>query len=124
LKFLVIIETFKQWCHYLEESSHLIKILTDDNNLCKFINVKILNKRQAQWAVKLTVFDFVIFHRSNKINLIDASLKHSDYVKIISKSIDRFLSTLSKKLTAMSATIFKFSTIISHLETVCQACEK
>jgi len=124
LKFLIIVKVFKQWHHYLEESSHLIEILTDHNNLCEFMNVKMLNKKQAQWVVKLTVFDFVIFHRSSKINLINVSLRHSDYIKIISENIDRFLSTLQKKLATMSATMFKFLTIISCLKTVCQAYEE
>jgi hypothetical protein len=31
---------------------------------------------------------------------------------------------LQRKLAAMPATMFKFSAIISHLETVCQACEE
>jgi len=48
LKFLIIVETFKQWHHYLEKSSHSIEILTDHNNLCEFMNVKMLNERQAQ----------------------------------------------------------------------------
>jgi len=66
----------------------------------------------------------VILHRSDKINLVDASLRHSDYVKIISENIDRFLSTLQKKLAAMFTTMSKFLTIISCFETVCQACEE
>jgi len=119
LKFLIIVEAFKQWCYYLEESSHSIEILIDHNNLCEFMNVKMLNKRQAQWTVKLAVFNFVILHRLSKINLINVSLKSSNYIKIISESIDRFLSTLQRKLTAISAIMFKFSVIISCLETVC-----
>ena len=64
------------------------------NNLCEFINIKMLNSRQARWAVKLTAFDFIILHRLSKINLINASSRHSDYIKIVSESIDRLLSTL------------------------------
>ena len=94
LKFLVIIEVFKQWCHYLEESSHSIKILIDHNNLCEFMNVKMLNKRQTQWVVKFIVFNFVILHRLSKINLINMLLRCSDYVKIISENINRLLSIL------------------------------
>jgi len=48
LKFLIIVKTFKQWCHYLKRSSHSIEILTDHNNLCEFMNVKMLNERQTQ----------------------------------------------------------------------------
>ena len=88
------------------------------------MNVKLLNERQTQWTVKLTVFDFVILHRLSKINFVNASLRHSNYVKIISESIDKLLLTLQRKLTAMFATMFKFSAIISCLETVCQACEE
>jgi len=58
------------------------------------MNIKMLNERQVQWVVKLTVFDFVILHKLSKINLIDASLRCSNYVKIISESIDKFFSTL------------------------------
>ena len=119
LKLLTIIETFKQWHHYLKESSYLIEVLIDHNNLCEFINVKMLNSRQAKWAVKLAAFNFVILHRLSKINLTDVLLRHSDYIKIISKSIDRFLSTLQRKLAAMPATIPKSLMTISCLEAVC-----
>jgi len=88
------------------------------------MNVKMLNKRQAQWVVKLAVFNFVILHRLSKINFVNASLRHSNYVKIISESIDKLLLTLQRKLTAMFATMFKFSAIISHLVTVCQTCKE
>jgi len=94
------------------------------NNLCEFINIKTLNEQQAQWAVRLAVFNFVIKHRSDKTNPADAPLRRSDYVEVISESIDRLLPTLQRKLAAMSATMFKFSVIISCLKTVCQACEE
>ena len=124
LKLLAIVETFKQWCHYLKSNKYSVKILTDHNNLCEFMNVKTLNKRQAQWAVKLAAFDFVIMHRSNKINLINASSRHPDYIQIINESIDRLLSILQRKLAAMSAIIFKFLMIISCLEIICHVYEE
>ncbi len=124
LELLVIVEAFKQWHHYLEKSTHSVKVLTDHNNLCEFMNIKMLNEQQAQWAVRLAVFDFVIKHRSSKTNLTDALSRRSDYVEVISENIDRLLSTLQRKLAAMPATMFKSSVIISCLETVCQACEE
>ncbi len=124
LELLVIVEAFKQWHHYLERSTHSVKVLTDHNNLCEFMNIKMLNEWQAQWAVRLAVFDFVIKHRSDKTNLTDASLRRSDYVEAISENIDRLLSMLQRKLAAMPATMLKFLTIISCLKTVCQACEE
>ena len=88
------------------------------------MNVKTLNKRQAQWAVKLAVFDFVIMHRSNKTNSANVPSRCSDYVQIINESIDKLLSILQRKLAAMPATIFKSLTIISHLEIICHFCEE
>jgi len=124
LELLVIVEAFKQWHHYLERSTHSVEVLMNHNNLCEFINIKTLNEQQAQWAVRLAVFNFVIKHRSDKTNSADAPLRRSDYVEVISESIDRLLPTLQRKLAAMSATMFKFSVIISCLKTVCQACEE
>jgi len=83
-----------------------------------------LNEQQTQWAVRLAAFDFVIKHRSDKTNLTNALLRRSDYIEVISENIDRLLSTLQRKLAAMSETMFKFLTIISCLKTVCQACEE
>jgi len=124
LELLVIVEAFKQWHHYLEWSTHSVKVLTDHNNLCEFINIKMLNEQQTQWTVRLAGFDFVIKHRLSKTNLTDVSSRCSDYVEVISENIDRLLSMLQRKLAAMPATMLKFSTIISCFKTVCQACEK
>ena len=124
LELLVIIEMFKQWHHYLKKSKYSVEILTDHNNLCEFMNVKTLNKKQAQWAVKLAVFDFVIMHRSNKTNLINVPSRCSDYIQIINENIDRLLSILQRKLAAMFATIFKSLTIINHFKIIYHACEE
>lgn len=48
LKLLIIVETFKQWHYYLKESLYSIKILTNHNNLCDFMKIKSLNKRQIK----------------------------------------------------------------------------
>ncbi len=124
LKLLVIVEAFKQWHHYLERSTHSVKVLTDHNNLCEFMNIKMLNEQQAWWAVRLAAFNFVIKHRSDKTNLTDALSRRSDYVEATSENIDRLLSTLQRKLAAMPATMLKSSVIISCFKTVCQACEE
>ena len=72
---LVIIMAFKQWRHYLEDSTHSVEVLINHNNLCRFMNVKSLNRRQIRWAVKLTVYDFMILHCSGKSNSADALLR-------------------------------------------------
>jgi len=124
LELLVIVEAFKQWHHYLERSTYSVKVLTNHNNLCEFMHVKMLNKRQTWWTVRLITFDFVIMHRLSKTNPADASSRCSDYVKVTDESISKLLLTLQRKLAAMPATMLKFSVIISCLETVCQACEE
>ena len=45
LELLVIIEVFKQWCHYLKNSQYSVEVLTDHNNLQSFMKVKALNER-------------------------------------------------------------------------------
>ena len=45
--FLVIVEAFKTWRHYLEGYKHKILVLTDYNNLCQFIDIKSLSSHQA-----------------------------------------------------------------------------
>ena len=78
-KLLAIIIAFKQWRHYLESSTHLVEVLTDYNNLHRFMNVKSLNGRQIRWAVKLAVYDFIILHHSGKSNSVNALSRQSDY---------------------------------------------
>jgi hypothetical protein len=107
LELLVIVEAFKQWHHYLEKNTHSVKVLTDHNNLCGFMNIKMLNEQQTQWAVRLAAFDFVIKHRQQD-KPHRCAVRRSDYVEAISENIDRLLSTLQRKLAAMPATMFKF----------------
>ena len=63
---LAIVMAFKQWRHYLKDSTHSIEILTDHNNLHRFMNVKSLNEKQIRWAMKLAVYNFVILYCSEK----------------------------------------------------------
>ena len=43
---LAIVETFKTWKHYLEESQHEMLIFTNYNNLCRFMDMKNLSFEQ------------------------------------------------------------------------------
>ena len=47
---LVIVEAFKTWRHYLEGWKHKILVLTNHNNLRRFMNTKNLSSRQVKWA--------------------------------------------------------------------------
>ena len=124
LKLLVIVETFKQWHHYLEDSWYSIEILTDHNNLWSFMKVKALNERQAWWAVKLATFNFVILHWLSKTNSADALLRHPDYCQDVSESVELLLLTLQRKLVIMSTTLSIVSVTVSWLKGDCQAQEE
>ena len=56
-------DSFTQWRHFLEGSSHKITVFSDHKNLSYFKNARVLNQRQAQWAQFLTRFDFKITYR-------------------------------------------------------------
>ena len=40
---LAIVETFKTWRHYLKNCKHEVFVLTDHNNLCRFMETKSLS---------------------------------------------------------------------------------
>ncbi len=78
-KLLIIVAMFKHWWHYVEDSYHTVKVLTDHNNLKNFMNVWKLNERQVKWVMRLLICDFEIAHKSGKTNSINASSRWSDY---------------------------------------------
>ena len=47
-KLLAIVETFKTWKHYLEGSRQEVLVLTDHNNLRRFMDTKSLSSRQVR----------------------------------------------------------------------------
>ena len=49
-EFLAIIDAFKTWRHYLEDCKHKVFMLTNHNNLHRFMNTKSLSFRQVRWA--------------------------------------------------------------------------
>ena len=57
---LAIVEAFKTWRHYLEGSQHEVLVLTNHNNLCRFMETKSLSSRQVRWAQKLSRYHFQI----------------------------------------------------------------
>ena len=59
-KLLAIVEAFKTWRHYLKDCKHKVFVLTDYNNLCRFMDIKSLNSRQVRWAQELSRYHFRI----------------------------------------------------------------
>ena len=60
VKLLAIIEAFKTWRHYLEGCKHKVLILTDYNNLRRFMDTKSLSFHQVRWAQELLRYHFQI----------------------------------------------------------------
>jgi hypothetical protein len=68
---LAIVETMKQWQHYLEVANHKDLIQCDHKNLEYFQTSKVLSRRQARWAEILSSYDFTIEHLEGKRNPAD-----------------------------------------------------
>ena len=47
---LTIIKVFKNWCHYLEDCQYEVLVLTNHNNLLRFMDTKSLSSCQIRWA--------------------------------------------------------------------------
>ena len=65
---LAIVEAFKTWRHYLENYRHEVLVLTDHNNLQRFMDTKSLSSRQVRWAQELSRYHFQIDYRQGKAN--------------------------------------------------------
>jgi hypothetical protein len=60
---LAIIYSFQEWRHYILGSEIPILVLSDHLNLQSFMEKKLLNRRQARWAVQLSEYNFSIVFR-------------------------------------------------------------
>ena len=67
-KLLAIVKAFKTWRHYLEGSQHELLVLTDHNNLCRFMDIKSLSSKQVRWAQKLSRYHIRIDYCQGKAN--------------------------------------------------------
>ena len=66
---LAIVKAFKTWRHYLEGCKHEVLVLTDHNNLRRFMDTKSLSSRQVRWAQELSQYHFRIDYRQGKANV-------------------------------------------------------
>ena len=76
---MAIIKALKHWRRFLEGSCHPILGHTDHKNLIYFTESKILNQRQARWAMDLLAFDFKIKYIPGSKNIIPDSLRRRPY---------------------------------------------
>lgn len=71
VELLAIVESLKIWHHYLERAAHTIPVLTDHENLKKFIEITCQSSRQIWWAQELPQYDFKIDYRARSKNSAD-----------------------------------------------------
>ena len=113
---LAIVEVFKTWRHYLEGSQHKMLVLTDHNNLCRFIDMKSLSSRQVRWAQKLSRYHFRIDYHQGKANRTANALSRypqqsAEEEKILRTENVKILHHLQSLLTKVSG----LSVNTSHL---------
>ena len=93
---LVIVESFKQWRHYLKGARHQILVRCDDKNLEYFTMTKMLSRRQARWSEILSSYDFRIEHLEGSKNPADGPSQRPDYEIGYERPIGRLLATYIK----------------------------
>jgi hypothetical protein len=92
---LAIVETLKQWWHYLEGANHKVLIRCDHKNLEYFQTSKVLSRRQARWSEVLSAYDFVIEHLEGSKNPADGPSRRPDYEIGYERPVARLLATVS-----------------------------
>jgi len=92
---LAIVETLKQWRHYLEGANHKVLIQCDHKNLEYFQTSKVLSRRQARWSEVLSAYDFVIEHLDGSKNPADGPSRRRDYEIGYKRPVARLLATVS-----------------------------
>ena len=76
---LVIICCLEAWRHFLEGMRSKFEVWTNHKNLEYFMTNQKLNRQQAQWALYLFRFDFVLKHISgSKIGKADRLSRRPD----------------------------------------------
>src|SRR5882762_9148606 len=77
---LAIIRSLEEWRHFVEGARHKVEIWTDHKNLEYFLTAKKLNRRQAQWSLYLSRFDFAMHHRPGRsMGKSDALSRRADH---------------------------------------------
>ena len=77
---LAVIRCLEAWRHFLKGTKGKFEVWTDHKNLKYFMSNQKLNCRQAQWALYLSRFDFVLKHiAGSKIGKVDGLSRRPDW---------------------------------------------
>ena len=78
-KMLAIVMSLQHWHHYTKGVMHLVRVLTDHNNLTNFLTKKTLSGRDTHWWEILSTYHLEILHRPGRLNPADAPLRRPNY---------------------------------------------
>ena len=79
-EFLAIVNSFKEFRHYLLGGKHKVKVYTDHKNITHFATTQQLSGRQLRYAEYLSEFDYVIIHKKGTENgRADAISRRADF---------------------------------------------
>ena len=92
---LAIVEAFKNWRHYLEGCQYEVLVLTDHNNLRRFMDTKSLSSCQIRWAQELSRYHFRIDYCQGKANSAADALSRYPHQ---SQSEDKILPAENTKI--------------------------
>ena len=83
---LAVIRYYKMWRHYLEGAKLEFEIWMDHKNLQYFMTSEKLNRRQAQWALYLSQFNFILKYVPGKsIGKADGISRRLDWQEGVEK---------------------------------------
>ena len=120
---LAIVEAFKTWRHYFEGCKHEVLVLTDHNNLRRFMDMKSLSSRQVRWVQELSKYHFRIDYRQGKANGAADALsgfpqRSEDEEKKLQAENTQILHCLQSSLTNASLSGLNTSNKLSPLHQV------
>jgi len=91
---LAIVETLKQWRHYVEGANYKVLIWCDHKNLEYFQTSKVLSRTQARWSEILSAYDFIIEHLEDTKNPSDGPSRRPDYEIGYERPVAQLLATM------------------------------
>ena len=77
---LAIVDSFRDMRSWLISSPHPISVISDHKNLEYFMTSRILNRRQARWAMFLSEYDFKLDFAPGTKNPADGPSRRPDFI--------------------------------------------
>jgi transposase InsO family protein len=117
---LAIVDGFKEWRHYLAGAKEKVIVLCDHRNLLYFMTTKMLNRRQARWAMNLADFDFAITYvKGTENGKADALSRRVDYsITPVEKHSSQFQTLLPSSRFSGPIDVFMDKTSMMELLTL------